>query len=194
MTGWLPISDIICLIRVARLTCEPTYTSAVSLVPSASTQHPWVSLLYQLLGNGMGVRLAIVRLDDRPGPEIRNELGHAHPGVLGGNPLPRVRQIIGRDEALRSGVADVYHRPAAGAGRVACGCLRSACSRAPRLLAGDGGACGRWLGARRPAHIADRRHDRAADTAAPRQPPGPLPPIQEAAWESLSGIRVPSPP
>ena len=106
---------------------------------------PVVSLLYQLLGNGMGVRLAIVGLDDRPGArDLRNELDPAHPGVLGGNPLPRVRQIIGRDEALGGGVADVHHRPAAGAGRVACGHLRSAGSRAPRLLAGDGRACGRW--------------------------------------------------
>ena len=41
MTGWLPISAIISLIRAARLTSEPTYTSAVSLVPSAITQQPW---------------------------------------------------------------------------------------------------------------------------------------------------------
>ena len=41
MTGWLPMIDIIVLIRWARLTSEPTATSAVSLVPSAITQQPW---------------------------------------------------------------------------------------------------------------------------------------------------------
>src|SRR6266480_2526809 len=40
MTGWLPISDIICLTRAGRLTTEPMATSAVSLVPRASTQQP----------------------------------------------------------------------------------------------------------------------------------------------------------
>ena len=40
MTGALPISDIICLIRAGRLTTEPMATSAVSLVPRASTQQP----------------------------------------------------------------------------------------------------------------------------------------------------------
>jgi hypothetical protein len=41
MTGWWPMSAIISLIRCARPTSEPTYTSAVSLVPSAITQQPW---------------------------------------------------------------------------------------------------------------------------------------------------------
>ena len=40
MAGWLPITDIICLIRAGRLTTEPMATSAVSLVPRASTQQP----------------------------------------------------------------------------------------------------------------------------------------------------------
>ena len=40
MTGWLPMRLIIFWIRCTRLTLEPTYTSAVSLVPSASTQQP----------------------------------------------------------------------------------------------------------------------------------------------------------
>jgi hypothetical protein len=39
-TGCLPITDIIRAIRVISPTAEPAATSAVSLVPRASTQHP----------------------------------------------------------------------------------------------------------------------------------------------------------
>ena len=61
-----------------------------------------------------------------------NELGHAHPFVLGSNPFPWVRQVIGRDEAVRRGVADVHHGPAHGAGWATRGYPGPAGSRARR--------------------------------------------------------------
>src|SRR6266704_1162449 len=62
------------------------------------------------------VDLAGQDLDDGAGTRY---VGHhrANPDVLvlGGDPFPRLRQVVGRDEAVRGGVADVRDRAARGA-------------------------------------------------------------------------------